>query len=79
MWTEGKIGSAECLARQFELVDNLDEKLIDEYISTIEPDPYFREFIKNSAIFGGALAFGGSIFSGCANSNSGLKIGRAHV
>lgn len=48
MWVDGKIGSAECLLRQFELVDNLNKDLIEKYTSTIELDPYFKEFIENN-------------------------------
>ena len=52
MWTEGKIGSMECLKKQFELVDNLDKQLIDEYISKVIIDEYFKEFInKKNADF----------------------------
>ena len=46
MWCQGVIGSKECLEREFELVENLDKELIDEYISTLEIDPYFIAFIK---------------------------------
>ena len=48
MWAEGKIGSAECLVRQFELVDNLDENLVDKFTSEIKLDPYFKDFINNN-------------------------------
>lgn len=46
LWKDGKISSKECLIKEFELVKNLDEKLIDKFISTIEIDDYFSEFIK---------------------------------
>jgi len=48
MWVKGEIGSMECLEREFELVENLSEKLIDEYTSTVELDSYFRDFINQN-------------------------------
>ena len=46
MWAEGKIGSMECLKRQFELVENLSEDLIEKYISGIKLDRFFKDFIN---------------------------------
>lgn len=43
-WKDGKISSKECLIKEFELVKNLDEELIEKYIETIETDNYFLEF-----------------------------------
>ena len=43
-WVDGKIGSTDCLEREFELVPYLNEELIDAYTDTIKIDPYFREF-----------------------------------
>ena len=55
MWTDGQIGSRECLIEQFKLVNNLDENLIDNYTKTIELDSYFKEFndfrLKNNIDF----------------------------
>ncbi len=48
LWKERKIGSKECLIREFELVENLSEKLIDKFIDTLELDCYFKDFIKIS-------------------------------
>ncbi len=47
-WVDNKIGSMECLEQEFELVKGLDEKLIDEYTSTIELDSYFKDFISKN-------------------------------
>jgi len=44
LWVDKKIGSKECLKKQFELVDNLNYQLIDKYINTVELDIYFKEF-----------------------------------
>ena len=44
MWIEGKIGSKECLKKEFELVENLNQDLIDNYLDIVEIDPYFIEF-----------------------------------
>lgn len=44
MWREGKIGSKECLKRQFELVEGLNEELIENYLKNMKLDPYFKEF-----------------------------------
>lgn len=46
LWVDGKISSKECLIREFELVPNLSEKLIDEFVSEIKIDKYFLEFNK---------------------------------
>lgn len=48
MWADGKIGSMECLTRQFELVYGLDENLVDKYTSTVELDSYFESFTKQN-------------------------------
>jgi len=44
LWKEGKIGSKECLIKEFELVKGLSEELIDEFINEIEVDKYFVKF-----------------------------------
>ena len=46
-WTEGKISSKECLTEEFNLVPNLSEELIDNFIKTLTIDEYFPEFYKN--------------------------------
>ena len=46
LWKERKIGSKECLIREFDLVKNLSAELIDNYIKTLKLDSYFAEFIK---------------------------------
>ena len=43
LWVDGIIDSKECLKHQFELVEDLDEKLIEEYTNKIELDFYFKE------------------------------------
>lgn len=45
-WKEGKISSKECLIKEFSLVPNLSETLINEFISTIEIDSGFINFNK---------------------------------
>ncbi|MBR1617047.1 MtnX-like HAD-IB family phosphatase [bacterium] len=44
MWQDGKIGSRECLKKQFDLIENLTPELIEEYTDKIEIDDYFKEF-----------------------------------
>ena len=46
LWKSRKIGSKECLIREFNLVKNLSENLIDKFIQTLELSEYFKEFIK---------------------------------
>lgn len=46
LWEEKKINSKECLEKEFELVPNLSENLIEEYIKEVEVDPYFKDFYK---------------------------------
>ncbi len=48
MWTEGKIGSMECLKKQFELVENMSEEFIDKYISSLQIDSSFKDFIRQN-------------------------------
>ena len=43
-WVKGEISSKECLIREFELVPNLCEKLIDEFVSSLNVDRYFKQF-----------------------------------
>ena len=45
-WTEGKISSKECLIREFDLVKNLSEELITEYLSNITIDKTFIDFYR---------------------------------
>ena len=44
LWVEKKIDSKECLKREFELVPNLSQKLIDDYLKTIDIDENFKDF-----------------------------------
>lgn len=46
LWVNRTIGSKECLTREFNLVVNLSEELIEKYIKTIKLDEYFFEFIR---------------------------------
>ena len=45
-WVDGKISSKECLIKEFELVKNLSENLIDEYLKNISVDESFVDFYK---------------------------------
>ena len=47
MWANGKIDSKTCLIKEFELVPNLSEKLISDFVKTVEIDEYFIDFYKN--------------------------------
>lgn len=44
LWSAGKIDSKECLIKEFELVPNLTQRLIDNYLDTVTIDEYFKEF-----------------------------------
>lgn len=44
LWREGKIGSQECLTKQFDLVPKMSDKMIDEFINSVKLDPYFKQF-----------------------------------
>lgn len=43
-WLDGKLGSKECLTRQFALVPKLTPALVDEFLDTIEIDEWFIPF-----------------------------------
>ncbi len=44
-WKSGKIGSRECLVRQIDLVRASPDEL-DDFVSRIDIDPYFAEFVE---------------------------------
>lgn len=44
-WQEGIIGSRDCLSRQIKGI-RITKKELDEYLSGIELDPYFKKIIK---------------------------------
>ncbi len=44
-WTEGKIGSRECLSRQMGLV-SMKEESLKELLQEVKVDPYFVDFMK---------------------------------
>ena len=46
LWVEKKIDSKECLEREFALVPDLSQKLIDEYLATISIDKSFKNFYE---------------------------------
>ena len=46
LWIEGKITSQENAVRQVELLPEITEKQLSEYIDTIEIDDYFLEFLE---------------------------------
>ncbi len=49
-WTEGRIGSRECLSKQMALVSASEEDL-RKFLKTIEIDPYFTGFLKTTQSF----------------------------
>ena len=51
-WRDGKIGSQECLVKQFALVPNLTPKLVDEFLDTMEIDEGFFSFVKKAKHIG---------------------------
>lgn len=46
LWTNHKIGSKECLYREFACVPNLNEKLICDYTKSVKIDSSFNEFFN---------------------------------
>ena len=44
MWCRGEITSKECYEIQFKLIDGLKKTVYDEFINSIEIDPYFKDF-----------------------------------
>lgn len=54
-WERQEISSQECLIKEFQLVKNLSEKLVNDFISTVEIDEGFLNFneqrIKNNIDF----------------------------
>ena len=43
-WIKGKIGSKECIEKQMQLFDNVDENSLNEFIDSIEIDETFSDF-----------------------------------
>ena len=45
-WMEGKIGSKECIEKQMQLFDNVDYKLLENFVDSIEIDETFVDFLN---------------------------------
>lgn len=45
-WIKGKIGSKECIEKQMQLFDNVDENSLNEFIDSIEIDETFSDFLN---------------------------------
>lgn len=48
LWFEGKIGSRECIRKQFDLITYMDDKELDNFLKSVELDDYFSEFYTNA-------------------------------
>ena len=46
LWIEGQINSQECLISELNLIKNISQKELEEFLETIEIDEYFCEFYK---------------------------------
>ena len=44
-WENGEIGSRECLTEQMKFVPDMTEEKLEKFLSSIEIDEYFREFL----------------------------------
>lgn len=44
LWFEGKIGSRECIRKQFDLIRGLDDTELASFLKSVEVDDYFLEF-----------------------------------
>jgi len=44
LWFEGKIGSRECIRKQFDLIRGLDNEELASFLKSVEVDDYFSEF-----------------------------------
>lgn len=49
LWEEGKINSQDCLKREFDLIPNLNEFLVKNYLKTVRIDEYFSKFQNYTA------------------------------
>ena len=45
-WLQGKIGSKECIEKQMQLFENIDYKLLDNFVDSIEIDETFVGFLS---------------------------------
>lgn len=45
-WENGEIGSRECMSEQMKLFSDMTEEKIDKFLSAVELDTYFPEFLK---------------------------------
>ena len=76
LWRTGEIGSKECLIKEFELVPDLSESLIDKFTSTIEIDAHFKEFqgqVKSQGIDFVIVSDGVDYFINRILSNNGIE------
>lgn len=48
LWENKIIDSKECLEREFALVPDLSEELIENYTKTVKIDPYFKKFYASA-------------------------------
>lgn len=45
-WIEGKIGSKECIEKQMKMFPPIDDKLINDFVNSIEIDETFPDFLE---------------------------------
>lgn len=46
LWIDKQISSKECLIQEFNLVPNLSQKLINDYVKTLDLDSHFKKFLS---------------------------------
>ena len=76
-WARGEISTAECLRIQFDLITGLKKSVFDEFLNSIEIDPYFVEFYKMIQLKGSKLMIlsdGYDVFIEAALKKYGLDI-----
>ena len=55
-WLAGRMGSKECIRKEFDLIENMTEEELDAFFETVELDDYFKEFYETTTAKGARVA-----------------------
>ena len=55
-WLAGRMGSKECIRKEFDLIENMTEEELEKFFGTVELDDYFKEFYEAATANGARVA-----------------------